>query len=498
MSVVRRHDVRFADMNGCGRGTVVNQVTVPGGSNLPQVAGSETSFVAVEGAWDIRRTIPGLQQREAIGRALRRELPRKLHGEWQPAPDRPDPVDVVRTRNRGRQQRLVPIRLGRMVASPFAFYRGSADLMAIDLRTTPSTGLVVQLCGDAHLSNFGVYASPERHLAVDINDFDETSQGRWEWDIKRLVASVELCGRDNGLTTEARAEAVAVASHAYRALLRRMAGLSRLDVHYMTFGEGATPPAHWSPESTALVARERKRAYSRTNAQLGVRMTESGGQRLRMAPPLLTAVPANVRESVVAALEPYLTTVPPDIQELLKDYGVLDVAHKVVGVGSVGTRDYVVLLQGNHVGDELFLQVKEALPSVVREPALPGPRHHGQRVVDGQRRIQSVSDPFLGWTMVGSRPFFVRQLRDMKAGVDPQLLQGPVLRDYAELCGAILAKAHARTGYPSVVASYCGTSDRFDLAMVAFARTYADQVERDHAALVAAVKAGALPAELGV
>src|SRR5262245_1531674 len=462
------------------------------------MAGSGSSFVTVEGAWDIRRTIPGREEREAIGRALRRELPRKLHGEWQPAPDRPDPLDVIRARNRGRQQRLVPIRLGRMVASPFAFYRGSADLMAIDLRPTPSTGLAVQLCGDAHLSNFGVYASPERHLAVDINDFDETSHGRWEWDIKRLVASIELCGRDNGLAVDVRTEAVAGASQGYRTLLGRMADLSRLEAHYLTFGEGATVPVHWSPESAALVAHERKRAYSRTNEQLGVRMTEQGGQRLRVAPPLLTPVPLNVRESVVAALEPYLTTVSPDIQELLKDYGVLDVAHKVVGVGSVGTRDYVVLLQGNHVGDELFLQVKEALRSVVRDPALPGPRHEGQRVVDGQRRIQSVSDPFLGWTMVGARPFFVRQLRDMKAGVDPHLLQAPVLRDYPELCGAILAKAHARTGYPAVVASYCGTSDRFDLAMVAFARRYADQVERDHAALVAAVKAGALPAELGV
>jgi uncharacterized protein (DUF2252 family) len=461
------------------------------------VAGSD-AFVAIQGAGDIRLTIPGIGQREEIGRALRRQVPRRLHGEWTPAPNRPDPIDVVRARNRGRQPRLVPIRLGRMVSSPFAFFRGSADLMAIDLRATPATGLVVQLCGDAHLSNYGVYASPERHLAVDINDFDETAMGRWEWDLKRLVASIELCGRDNGHTIEARADAVAAASHAYRVLSQRAAGLTRLQVHYLTFGEGAEVPGHWSAESIALIARERKRAYSHTNAQLGVRMTQAGGTRLRVDPPLLTPVTARVRESVVASLEFYLTTVSPDIQELLKDYGVLDVAHKVVGVGSVGTRDYVVLLQGNHVGDELFLQVKEALPSVVRDPALPIQRHHGHQVVDGQRRIQSVSDPFLGWTTVGSRPFFVRQLRDMKAGVDPKLLQGPVLRDYAELCGAILAKAHARTGYPTIIATYCGRNDRFDEAMVAFAQAYADQVEQDHAALVAAVKAGGLPAELGV
>jgi uncharacterized protein (DUF2252 family) len=462
------------------------------------VAGTERAFVAIEGSGDIRRTIPGHQQREQMGRLLRRQVPRRLHGLWKPAPDRPDPLDVVRARNRGRQQRLVPIRLGRMVASPFAFYRGSADLMAIDLRATPSTGLVVQLCGDAHLSNFGVYGSPERRLAVDINDFDETGLGRWEWDLKRLVASIELCGRDNGHPNEARAEAVATASRSYRALMQRASVLNRLEVHYLTFGEGDAVPVHWSPESLALLAHERKRAYSRTNAQLGVQMTQAGGTRLRSDPPLLTPVTGRVREAVLASLDAYLETVSPDIQELLKDYGVLDVAHKVVGVGSVGTRDYVVLLQGNHVGDELFLQVKEALPSVVRDPALPRHHHHGQQVVDGQRRIQSVSDPFLGWTNVGARPFFVRQLRDMKAGADPKLLLGPVLRDYAELCGAILAKAHARTGYPTVIATYCGTGERFDLEMVAFARAYADQVERDHAALVSAVKAGILPAELGV
>jgi uncharacterized protein (DUF2252 family) len=205
-----------------------------------------------------------------------------------------------------------------------------------------------------------------------------------------------------------------------------------------------------------------------------------------------------VREAVVASLGPYLDTVSPDIHELLKDYGVIDVAHKVVGVGSVGTRDYIALLQGNFVGDRLILQVKEALPSVVHDPALTRHPHCGQQVVDGQRRIQSVSDPFLGWTTVGSRPFFVRQLRDMKDSVDPKHLQGLVLRDYAETCGAILAKAHARTGYPSIIASYCGTSDHFDQQMVAFSRAYADQVERDHEALAKAVKAGILPAETGV
>ena len=341
----------------------------------------------------------------------------------------------------------------------------------------------MQLCGDAHLSNFGVYASPERRLAVDINDFDETGLGRWEWDLKRLVASVELCGRDNGEPKEVRVDAVATASRSYRALLQRASGLTRLELHYLSFEEGDAVPVHWSAESLALMARERKRAYSRTNAQLGVRMTEGGGTRLRAAPPLLTPVTIRTRDAVLEALNSYLGTVSPDIQELLKDFGVLDVAHKVVGVGSVGTRDYVVLLQGNHVGDELFLQVKEALPTVVRDPALPRHPHHGRQVVDGQRRIQSVSDPFLGWTSVGARPFFVRQLRDMKAGADPRLLQGAVLRDYAELCGAILAKAHARTGYPAVIATYCGAGDRFDQEMVAFARAYADQVEQDHAAL---------------
>jgi uncharacterized protein (DUF2252 family) len=455
-------------------------------------------FVPIEGAGDIRRTIPSREEREALGKALRQWVPRKTHGQWRAAPGRPDPVEVVRARNRGRQQRLVPIRIGRMVASPFAFYRGSADLMAIDLRPTPTTGLVVQLCGDAHLSNFGLYGSPERRLVTDINDFDETNRGRWEWDVKRLVASVELCGRDNGLGEDLRSEAVATASRAYRTLLSVTGPLPRLDVHYLAFGEGDGLPEHWCPEMVEIAEREGKRAHRRTHEQLGVRLTDDGGGRFHVDPPVLTAPNRRIRDSVIEALDGYLATVSPDIQELLKDYGVLDVAHKVVGVGSVGTRDYVVLLQGNHEGDHLFLQVKEALPSVVRDPALPARPHHGEHVVDGQRRIQSVSDPFLGWTNVGSRSYYVRQLRDMKGGVHPEMLQGRALVDYAELCGTLLGKAHARTGYPTVIASYCGTNDRFDQAMVSFAGAYADQVERDHAALAIAVKAGTMPAENGI
>ena len=456
------------------------------------------SFIPIDGAGDIRRTIPPREEREAMGKALRQPVPRATHGRWRTADDRPDAVDVIRARNRGRQQRLVPIRIGRMLESPFSFYRGSADLMAIDLRSTPSTGLVVQLCGDAHLSNFGLYASPERRLVMDINDFDETARGRWEWDLKRLVASVELCGRENGLDRNLRSEAVASATRAYRTLLALTGPLPRLDVHYLAFAEGDGTPDHWSPETVKLVERERKRAHRRTQEQLGVRMTDEGGGRFHPDPPVLSIPDRRIRDSVLGALDMYLTTVSPDIHELLKDYGVLDIAHKVVGVGSVGTRDYIVLLQGNHDGDHLFLQVKEALPSVVRDPELASHVHHGQHVVDGQRRIQSVSDPFLGWTDVGTRPYYVRQLRDMKGGVHPDQLRGRTLVDYAELCGTILAKAHARTGYPTVIASYCGTSDRFDRAMVSFARAYADQGERDYDALAAAVEAGALPAEAGV
>ncbi len=231
----------------------------------------------IEGAGDIRRTIPSREEREALGKALRQRVPRKTHGQWRAAPGRPDPVEVVRARNRGRQQRLVPIRIGRMVASPFAFYRGSADLMAIDLRPTPATGLVVQLCGDAHLSNFGLYGSPERRLVTDINDFDETNRGRWEWDVKRLVASVELCGRDNGLSEDLRSEAVATASRAYRTLLSVTGPRPRLDVHYLAFGEGDGLPEHWCPEMVAIAEREGKRAHRRTHEQLGVRLTDDGG-----------------------------------------------------------------------------------------------------------------------------------------------------------------------------------------------------------------------------
>ena len=457
-----------------------------------------TVLVRIPGAGDIRRTIPPLEEREALGRLLRQRLPRRLHGRWLPPVDRPDPLAVIKARHRGRQQRLVPIRVGRMVASPFAFYRGSADVMARDLRSTASTGLIVQLCGDAHLSNFGAYASPERHLAFDINDFDETSRGRWEWDLKRLVASIELCGRQNGLDVGLRDEAVQAASRAYRSLLARTASLRRLDVHYLLFTEGAEIPPHWAPETRSLLDAERRHAYHHTNERLGQSISDDARCRFRLDPPLLSETSPSLREALIAAIEPYLATASPDIRELLKDYGVLDVAHKVVGVGSVGTRDYVVMLRGNHVEDQLFLQIKEALPSVVRDRGLPTLRHHGERVVDGQRRIQSVSDPFLGWTTIGSRAYYVRQLRDMKGGVDPGSLQGRVLVDYAELCGGTLAKAHARTGYSAVIASYCGASERFDAEMVSFARAYADQVERDHSAIVDAVRRGLLPAEPGI
>ena len=462
------------------------------------MSGPDSPYVVIDGAGDMRRTIPDLEARVALGKALRQQVPRRLHGSWATASDRPDPVRVISARNRGRQQRLVPIRIGRMLASPFAFYRGSASLMAVDLRSTPSSGLVVQLCGDAHLSNFGLYASPERHLVADINDFDETSRGRWEWDVKRLAASVELCGRENGLHRNVREEAVAATTRAYRTLLQRTSELPRLEVHFLAFGADDTPPRHWSSEMLSIVEWARRRAFRRTQDQLGVRMIDESGVRLHLDPPVLTSPNTRIRDAVVRSLDRYLETVSPDINELLKDYGVLDVAHKVVGVGSVGTRDYVVLLQGNHPQDHLFLQVKEALPSVVRDPALPGREHHGEHVVDGQRRIQSVSDPFLGWTDVGARPFFVRQLRDMKGGIHPDQLHGRALVDYAEFCGSVLGKAHARTGYPAAISSYCGASDRFDVAMVSFARAYADQVERDHGALAAAVKEGTLRAETGV
>jgi uncharacterized protein (DUF2252 family) len=348
------------------------------------------------------------------------------------------------------------------------------------------------------LSNFGAYASPERRLTFDINDFDETSRGRWEWDLKRLVASIELCGRHNGLDESLRGEAVETASRAYRLLTARAAELRRLDVHYLLFAEGTEVPPHWALETRALLDAERLHAYHHTNERLVHRITDESRGRFRLDPPLLSGTSSTVREAVIAAMEPYLATASPDIRELLKDYGVLDVAHKVVGVGSVGTRDYVVMLRGNHAEDQLFLQVKEALPSVVRDRDLPSVRHHGERVVDGQRRIQSVSDPFLGWTTVGSRAYYVRQLRDMKGGVDPDSLQGRILVDYAELCGGTLAKAHARTGYSAVISSYCGSSARFDTEMVSFARGYADQVERDHSVLADAVRRGLLPAEPGI
>jgi uncharacterized protein (DUF2252 family) len=417
------------------------------------------------------------------GRELRRQTPRRSHGVWTAPADRIDPVDTVIESNEGRLEDLVPIRIGRMIESPFAFYRGSAAVMAGDLATTPTMGSTVQLCGDAHLANFGVFASPERRLVFDLNDFDETHPGPWEWDVKRLAASFVVASRANGYAESTARDMAELVGSAYRTWMRRYAGMRALDVWY-----------------AAIEAARRKDHM----AALG-KLSEpgpDGGWIIRDRPPLLRRIPADdpLRQSVPDVYRDYVKSLAPDRRVIVEKHKLLDVALKVVGVGSVGTRCYIALFRGP-AGGPLFLQVKEARPSVVA-PYVRGRRirHQGERVVNGQRIMQAVSDIFLGWTRspATGTEFYVRQLHDMKYGIDIAGLRPAGMELYAQVCAWALARAHARSGNVAEIAGYLGSGDVFERALAGFGVAYADQAEKDHAALVGAVRAGRLPAETGV
>ena len=443
------------------------------------------------------------------GRERRRDSPRRGHAAWTAPAGRVDPVDTVITSNDGRLPDLVPIRIGRMMESPFTFYRGSAAVMAGDLASTPSMGSTVQLCGDAHLSNFGVYASPERRLVFDLNDFDETHPGPWEWDVKRLAASFVVASRTNGYPESTARDMAAVVGREYRAWIRRYAGMRALDVWY------AAIPIE---EILARVERARRRVTVAATLAEGLetarrkdhmaalgklsQVAPDGGWVIRHRPPLLQriAVDDPLRRAVPEVYRQYVTSLTPDRRVIVEKHRLVDVALKVVGVGSVGTRCYIALFRGP-AGGPLFLQVKEARPSVLA-PYVRGPRirHQGERVVTGQRVMQAVSDIFLGWTRspVANTEFYVRQLHDMKYGIDIAGLRPPGMELYAQVCAWALARAHARSGNVAEIAGYLGPGDVFDQALAGFGVAYADQAERDHEALVAAVRAGRLPAETGV
>jgi uncharacterized protein (DUF2252 family) len=437
------------------------------------------------------------------GRRRRKVVPRRSHATWEPRPG-DDAVETVLASNEGRLEDLVPIRMGRMAASPFAFLRGSAAVMAGDLSRTPASGMRVQLCGDAHLSNFGIYASPERRLVFDLNDFDETHPGPWEWDLKRLAASLVVASRENGFPESTSRDIARAAATAYRTWIRRYAGRRALQVWYSMIPiESIIEQAERIRLGHGIrisIEEARRRDHVAALGRLSVR-TDDGSWLLRHRPPLIQRLPDDSpeREAVPAIYRAYARTLAPERRVLVEKHRFLDVALKVVGVGSVGTRCYVAAFAGP-TGGPLILQVKEARPSVLGPYVRPRRRgHEGERVVSGQRIMQAVSDSFLGWTKGPSgAEYYVRQLHDMKYGIDTTKLRPSGMTLYGETCAWALARAHARAGDPAAIGGYLGAGDAFDQAIAAFAAAYADQTERDHAAFTAAIRAGHVPAEWGV
>ncbi|WP_137988279.1 DUF2252 domain-containing protein [Streptomyces vilmorinianum] len=461
--------------------------------------------------------VPGFAPRAAAGathspkdhgKALRQRVPRSTHATLTLSADRPDAVRAVEESSRDRVPELAPIRVGRMAASPFAFLRGSAGLMAHDLVGSPVTGVAAQICGDAHAANFGLYGDARGRLVIDLNDFDETVVGPWEWDLKRLATSLVLAGREAGADEDTCRAAAFDTVGAYRRTMRLLARLPALDAWNAIADEELVSHTD-SRDLLGTLERVSAKARNNTSARFAARSTESvtdadgTGRRFVDAPPVLRRVPDEEAAAVAASLGPYLATVSEDRLPLLARYAVHDVAFRVVGTGSVGTRSYVVLLL-DHRGEALVLQVKEARPSALL-PHLPAvgftvqdPGHEGRRVVLGQKRMQVVSDILLGWTTVQGRPFQVRQFRNRKGSVDPAALVPDQVDDYGRMTGALLARAHAHSADPRLIAGYCGKNEELDEAIAAFAVAYADRTTADHADLVTAVNNGRTAAELGV
>lgn len=485
---------------------------------------------------------PGLDERLAQGRMARDRTPTSSHSGWKPATDRPGPVELLQDQDRTREPDLVPVRHGRMMVSPFTFYRGAAKIMAADLAATPVAGLDTQLCGDAHLSNFGMFASPERRLLFDLNDFDETLPGPFEYDVKRMAASFVIAGRNNGFTkADARAAAMASVA-AYREAMADFAQMPTMDVWYAHYEEarlvalieGAVAVAAKQDKKAKASEKKKRRdereetlpkeaarraqkniakAHTRDSVQALSKLGELAGGRYRIVsqPPVIVPArdlaatfglsPDQFMPVVHDQFRAYRATLQDDRRRLLERFEIVDAARKVVGVGSVGTRAFIVLLQGRDTHDPLFLQIKEATASVL-EAYLPRSRYrnHGERVVQGQRMMQSVSDIFLGWTkgLDTSRHFYWRQLRDMKGSALVELMAPITLTYYARICGWTLARAHARSGDPVAMAAYLGAGDEFDRSIGDFSERYADQNEQDYEEFVKAIKSGRLEAVEGV
>ncbi len=441
------------------------------------------------------------KERRALGQALREATPRSSHGAWIPAENRPDPLSLLTEADRTRVPHLVPIRYGRMLASAFAFFRGSAVIMAADLAQTPTTGLIVQLCGDAHLSNFGTYATPERKQVFDINDFDETLPGPWEWDIKRLVTSVWLAGKAQGFAASVYEQAAEQCVQVYHEQIWTYAAMHALDMWYTSVDlESALHSMHSSTH--AYFTREIAKAQRRTSANVFPKLTmEVEGQYcIKSDPPLITPLlDQALRERIAAVFEQYKASLADDRLVLLQRYRLVDMAWKVVGVGSVGTRCFILLLMGGSHEDPLFLQLKEAQASVL-ERYIGRSRYdnYAQRVVNGQKVIQGASDIFLGWTSDGASDFYMRQLRDRSLSPSIESMSESDFTTYAGLCGWVLARSHTRSGDAGRISGYIGKGNVFDKAIIEFACRYSKQVEQDYQALVDAVKSGRISAEENV
>ena len=466
---------------------------------------------------------PSVDERSAEGKAAREHVPAASHAGWKPAPHRPDPVALLEEQDATREPDLVPIRHGRMLVSPFTFYRGAAKIMATDLKDTPTAGLNVQLCGDAHLSNFGGYASPERTLLFDLNDFDETLPGPFEYDLKRMAASFTIAARNNGFNESDSRAATCASVAAYRTQMAEFAEMRTMDVWYARLSEedlmsgiketaravdrAGTEKAGKAAAKSA--EKQARKAHTRDSLQALSKLAEQvdGRYRIVSQPPVVIplrdlapriGLSVDEMEHVIhEQFRAYRETLPDDRRYLLERFEVVDMAHKIVGVGSVGLRAFIVLLQGRDQDDPLFLQAKEATASVL-EDHLPKSRyrHPGERVVQGQRMMQAASDIFLGWTKghLADRYLYWRQLRDMKTSALVETMVPAALTFYAEICGRTLARAHARSGDPVALAAYMGKKDRFEQSIADFSARYADQNERDYEAFAKAIRSGRLAA----
>ena len=462
------------------------------------------------------------EESAARGIALRDEIPLASHASWEEPDERPDPIELLRSQGKTRVKQLLPLRYERMSASAFTFYRGGALIMASDLSGTPSTGIRVQACGDAHISNFGLFLSPERRTVFDINDFDETAPGPWEWDVKRLAASVEICGRDNGFSKKQRKAAVRECVRGYREAMLRFARMGNLDVWYAHLDMDTLQDVVKVDKSTKKAAdKVLKKSKNKNSARAVRKLTEVVDGKLRIIsdPPLIVPLrdlaanldghPASsnlehmfgnerTERLIASILTAYKRSLPPDRRHLVSSYKPIDMAHKVVGVGSVGTRAWIIVLKGANEDDSLVLQVKEAQESVLeRFVGKAKARCHGERVVWGLHAMQTASDPLLGWCRLPDpngkgKDYYVRQLWDGKGSLNLSLLNPEQLTKFARTCGWTLAHAHARTGDRFAIAAYLGETDEFDRALAKFARAYAKQNEADYRRFMEARKAGEL------